>query len=90
MALITGSNNKDTEFTPAAGAFTAQINNSQGTLLRRAAGTGTPFARFATVAAGESVNLTNPVAGFIYKWETTATLSQKGNAEPTITMRCDQ
>lgn len=67
MALITSSDTLDTEFTPAAGDFIAQVSgNSAANLLRKDV-SGAAFVLVGTIM-GEAKVISNPVGGAIYKW----------------------
>lgn len=78
MALITGSNALNTDFTPAAGDFTVEVSGGAATLQAKAASGAT----FVTVGRidNERRIVSNPVAGAIYRF-------QSGEA---VTVRADQ
>lgn len=79
MALITGSDTENTEFTPAAGDFIIQATNGKISLVRKNA-SGANFASVGSID-GVAVIIDNPVAGAVYKW-------RRDGGDPSV--RADQ
>lgn len=64
MATLTSA--LDTEFTPAAGDFIAQVTNGYASLARKNS-SGAAFASVGAPITG-AVNVDNPIAGAVYKF----------------------
>lgn len=65
----------DTEFTPSAGDFIAQVTGAGAALLRKNASGVSDWAVVGSLPAGSAVVVANPVAGAVYKFSALGALT---------------